>query len=339
MDIPPIQYLNTADGIDIAYCVSGSGPPLVFMPELFSHLHMQWETPLHQSLYLPLAQRFRLVQYDPRGQGLSSRGLARAPTTAEHVADLDRLCRHLRIEHALLYASTIMSPVAVAFAVRYPERVGGLVLEKTALEWPAPLLALMKVADESYEMYLDLLAGAALRYQEREAAKARMRASMTYEEVLRSHARPDPFKEMAPYLCRLSMPSLIVVPAVTHGMPFLENARTISALIPDATVVFAPGENYTLDGTTPGLVAIIEAFQERLSQRSRAPEPETGETLSEREIEVLRLLSAGKTNRQIATSLVISPNTVGRHVANILAKTGAANRAEAASYAHRHHLV
>jgi DNA-binding CsgD family transcriptional regulator/pimeloyl-ACP methyl ester carboxylesterase len=288
---------------------------------------------------VPLAQRFRLVQYDPRGQGLSTRGLTKVPAVAEHVADLDKLCRYLHLHSVMLYGSTIMSPVAVAFAARHPGRVRGLVLEKTALEWPAPLLALMKVADESYEMYLDLLAGAALRYQDREEAKARMRASMTYEEVLKSHARPDPFKEMVPHLTRLAMPVLIVVPAVTHGMPFLEEARTISAMIPDANLVFAPGENYTLDGVTPGLVAILEAFHERLVRRSRRAELEVRVALTEREIEVLRLLSAGKTNRQIASTLVISPNTVGRHVANIFAKTGAANRAEAASYAHRNLLV
>jgi two-component system, NarL family, response regulator LiaR len=58
-----------------------------------------------------------------------------------------------------------------------------------------------------------------------------------------------------------------------------------------------------------------------------------------REVEVLRLLAAGRSNQQIADTLVNSLNTVLRHVTHILEKTGTANRAEAARYAVRHGLV
>jgi DNA-binding CsgD family transcriptional regulator len=61
--------------------------------------------------------------------------------------------------------------------------------------------------------------------------------------------------------------------------------------------------------------------------------------LSEREMEVLRLLAVGRSNRQIAEGLVISLNTVASHVSHVFAKIGAANRAEATSYAHRHGIV
>jgi non-specific serine/threonine protein kinase len=61
--------------------------------------------------------------------------------------------------------------------------------------------------------------------------------------------------------------------------------------------------------------------------------------LTERELEVLRLVAAGKSNKEIADVLVISQNTVLRHVTHILRKTGAANRTEAAVYAQRHSLT
>ena len=57
--------------------------------------------------------------------------------------------------------------------------------------------------------------------------------------------------------------------------------------------------------------------------------------LSDREVQVLRLLAGGRSNQQIAAELFISFNTVARHVAHILEKTGAANRTEAAAYAYR----
>jgi DNA-binding NarL/FixJ family response regulator len=56
-------------------------------------------------------------------------------------------------------------------------------------------------------------------------------------------------------------------------------------------------------------------------------------------VEVLRLVAAGKSNTQIAAELVISVNTVQRHVGNILSKTGLANRTQAASYAHQAGIV
>jgi DNA-binding NarL/FixJ family response regulator len=67
--------------------------------------------------------------------------------------------------------------------------------------------------------------------------------------------------------------------------------------------------------------------------------PEYPDRLSAREVEVLRLISGGRSNAEIAAALVISPNTVLRHVSNILDKTGAANRTEAAAYAVRNGLI
>jgi DNA-binding CsgD family transcriptional regulator len=68
------------------------------------------------------------------------------------------------------------------------------------------------------------------------------------------------------------------------------------------------------------------------------PPPMDLDDLSPREIEVLRLMASGKSNREIAEVLFISRNTVSTHVRNILTKTGSANRTEAAAYAMRHGL-
>jgi two-component system response regulator NreC len=61
--------------------------------------------------------------------------------------------------------------------------------------------------------------------------------------------------------------------------------------------------------------------------------------LTERELEVLRLIVDGKTSREIGASLVISSNTVERHRQNIMAKLGLHNRAELVRYAIRKGLV
>ncbi len=71
--------------------------------------------------------------------------------------------------------------------------------------------------------------------------------------------------------------------------------------------------------------------------RARRPPAAPG-GLTEREIAVLRLVAAGKTNDQIGAELYISTNTVSHHLRSIFAKTRAANRTEAAAFAHQHGL-
>ena len=61
--------------------------------------------------------------------------------------------------------------------------------------------------------------------------------------------------------------------------------------------------------------------------------------LSPRELEVLRLVATGKTNREIADELVVSARTVDRHVSNIFAKLHVSSRAAATAYAYEHQLV
>jgi two-component system, NarL family, response regulator LiaR len=74
----------------------------------------------------------------------------------------------------------------------------------------------------------------------------------------------------------------------------------------------------------------------RAGPRTQAP---NATDLSEREIEVLRLIAAGRTNTEIAEQLVISEHTVKRHVSNILSKLHLADRTQAAVYAWREGVV
>ena len=82
----------------------------------------------------------------------------------------------------------------------------------------------------------------------------------------------------------------------------------------------------------------VIALREQAEARPvRAPAYPDG--LTQREVEVLRLVATGKTDREIAEELLISVATVSTHVRNLLNKTNVANRTEAASYATRQGLV
>jgi DNA-binding NarL/FixJ family response regulator len=81
----------------------------------------------------------------------------------------------------------------------------------------------------------------------------------------------------------------------------------------------------------PSIAAKVLAEFNRL-ERSAAPPPPAplAEPLSERELEILRLLAAGDSNKEIAAALFIAEGTVKNHVTNILGKLGARDRTQAA---------
>lgn len=88
---------------------------------------------------------------------------------------------------------------------------------------------------------------------------------------------------------------------------------------------------------------LLMAYGRRGHLAHQAPEPmqspETPDDLSEREIEVLRLLAQGGSNRDIADQLVLAEGTVKNHVSNILMKLHAANRTHAATLARQRGLI
>jgi DNA-binding NarL/FixJ family response regulator len=93
-----------------------------------------------------------------------------------------------------------------------------------------------------------------------------------------------------------------------------------------------------------GEALISPSIASRLLERLRpgadeAAGPSTGAELTDREVEVLRLLAAGRENADIAQELFISPRTVKNHISSILAKLHVDNRIQAAVYAVRKGLV
>ncbi len=78
---------------------------------------------------------------------------------------------------------------------------------------------------------------------------------------------------------------------------------------------------------------------QEMAASAAAPTPAYPDGLTEREVEVLRLIASGHSNQKIADELFLSRYTIVRHISNIFGKIGAGNRAEAATYANRHGLV
>ncbi len=149
-------------------------------------------------------------------------------------------------------------------------------------------------------------------------------------------------------LMDLLMPGMNGVEATTiirQEMPETEVIALTSVLEDNSVVgaIRAGATGYLLKDTDgPELIRAIKAAFEgqvqlspkaaaRLMREIRAPE--SPEKLTEREVDVLRLLAQGLANKQIAHQLVIGEKTVKTHVSNILSKLGLSSRTQAALYA------
>jgi DNA-binding NarL/FixJ family response regulator len=144
-------------------------------------------------------------------------------------------------------------------------------------------------------------------------------------------------------LSAIRAPTLVMHRRGDQSMPFAQG-RELAAGIPHARFLPLEGSWHALyEGDTQDVLEQTMAFLAQDPALAAPAEPSGRRSypdgLSAREVEVLRLLAAGKSNKDIAAWLVLSPHTVTRHVSNIFDKTGVQNRAEAATYASRHRLV
>ena len=121
------------------------------------------------------------------------------------------------------------------------------------------------------------------------------------------------------------------------GEPALADVR--AALGESAfAAAWAAGRALALEEALDLALALLGAVSTPPAKEAEK-EPADATGLTGREREVLRLLSQGLTDRQIADALFISPRTVNYHVTNLLAKLGLTSRTAAAAYATRHGLA
>jgi DNA-binding CsgD family transcriptional regulator/pimeloyl-ACP methyl ester carboxylesterase len=347
---PQIRYVESADGSRIAYSMIGSGPPLVITPVLpGTHLEMDWQLPDRKEWYTRLAESFTVVRFDGRGAGLSQREVSDLSLEA-HVSDLQGIVDKLGFEQFALLSRHLAAPIALTFAADNPERVSRLVLwnavyrvaDFTSTKRQHALLTLL---ENDWELFTETTAYASQGWPETARARqfaAYTRASISqtmYRQYLLAFADVD----VSTVLARVSCPTLVFHRKEVAKFE-LAVSQKLAASLSNARLVLADGESTALFGEDlPNITGTIESFL----LEDETPASDGGETLlnatnvggsnfTGREVEILRLVSSGKHNREIADALGVSVHTVDRHLANIFTKIGAHNRVEAATFALTH---
>ncbi len=325
------------DGRRIAYATVGDGPLLLFGGRWVTHLEDEWDDPAARRFFEELARTHRVVRYDRLGAGLSDRDLPGPPTPETETEQLAAVATSCGDEPATLFACSCAALATARFASESPDRVrkivffGGYVSRDDIPD--ATRRSLVDFVQANWQLAAQMLSGlfaprgsgeeidALSRYQ-RHAASAEV-ASAFLELDLVSDARP--------FLPRVTAPALVLHRRGDRTVP-IGRGRELASLLPNARFVALQGDSHLpwMDDQRD-LQRALAGFLD-----DAAPtEPNGASPLSRRETEVLRLVAAGLSNREIASSLVLSEHTVHRHVANILGKLTQSSRAAAAAQATR----
>lgn len=355
---PRIQYATSADGVSIAFWTLGTGEPLVYMASgPWNHIEL-WEVPECRRWYERLARDRTLVRYDVRGTGLSQRDVVDFSLQG-HLLDLEAVVGHLGLERFSLLSAAQAGPVAITYAVQSPEKVARLVLwcawaRGSDIRSPR-IQAWRSLIDQDWELMTDTCAQLALGWSGGEVnrrAAQHLRDSVDRDVARASLLAADAF-DVSPLLAKVRAPTLVFHRVGISWLP-VAAARSLTSQIPDARLVLLEGES-----TAPYLgdsEVVAEAIEEFLNTDEPASSTSTSpprydrrrwpahiqtrpDGLSEREVEVLRLVAGGSTNKEIASELVLSVRTVERHIGNIYRKIGARGRADATAYALTRALV
>lgn len=258
-----ISICTTPDGTRLAYAVSGSGPPLVKAANWMTHLDYDWESPVWRHWNAGLSRQHTLVRYDERGCGLSDWDVDRF-TFEAWVDDLASVVDDLGIERFPLLGLSQGGAVAIAYAVRHPERVSKLVL------WGAyPRGRLVRASNEEEKREAELnLELARLGWGTGEATFRQVFTTQfmpdgtkeqwdAFNELQRRTCSPENavrFMEVFATIDVTEIAPLVRCPTlVMHSRDELRvpmsNARELAALIPGSQLVPLESRNHILSGT------------------------------------------------------------------------------------------
>ena len=291
-----------------------------------------------------LAEAFRVVNLDLRGTGLSDRDVE--DVSIERLGeDVVALMDHLQVGSAAICAMGNAALVACHVAAFHPERITRVVLigaGSSAVDG-----RLFELHDLNPHLQFDVRASvvAGLGDPMNAAALATAMKNAVSADTFSRFLDGVKATDLSTLIAKVQAPVLLVNATNDQLIP-LATAHRLADGLGHVAVLPVEGDSAIAPWRDQAAIDTMIRFL-----RGDPPDHDTATglrrrrnttstlQLTGREAEVLRLVVQGRTNRQIADQLYISPNTVSHHLRGIFAKTGSHNRSEAAAFAHRNGLA
>lgn len=331
-----IRYLQTPDGVRIAWADAGSGPCLVKAANWLTHLEYDLESPVWRHWIRLFASHTHFVRYDERGCGMTDwdvpdLSFARWGDDLEHVIDAAAPEGQVALLGISQGAST-----CIAYAVKYPARVSKLILYGGyARGWSRRGDV---TAEARYEAICELVRtgwgtdNAAFRevFTSRFVPGATRAQLEWWNELCRKTTRPEvaatllrtrAHVDIVDLLPQVTVPTLVLHARDDEITPLVEG-RLLAAGIPNAEFVELDSPNHVLLEHEPAWERFKGAVLEFLGTRTREGEDKVFEKLTARERGILALIADGLGNAEIADQLSLSEKTVRNHTTNIFDKFG-----------------
>ena len=350
---PPIQYATTSDAVRIAFTSLGSGPPVVFASNIFGELNayrVGWPSCREVTDRL-VALGWRVIRYDVRGMGSSDRDIQDLSLEGR-VRDLEAVVSHLGLERFALGGVDIGAATAISYAVNNHERLSALVLltpwASGARYLQIPRLraaySAEPMAGDDSKLFASIIGSVATGFADSDLVRLLTESFLQTTTVagLAAYNAANARIDLTDLLPRVQVPTLVI-----HESPFpfgsYELCREVAAAIPGARFVIV-SENSLAGRVHDANVSAINGFLRSTAAGSHVSDepttpPPTTHRLTARELQVLRLVAAGSTNKEIASAMGVAVSTLERHLVNLYTKIGARGRADAIAYALRHGLV
>ena len=331
LDPAVVRQTASRSGARIAWSASGSRrPTLVVVSGWVSHVTSDWNAGEAGRFHRFVAARRRLLRYDRPGTGLADRDGYDFSLEGE----IDVLLRVLDAsgdDRVALLAHGFGGPVAIAFAARFPRRVSHLVLFNTApriLAGPDHADGMDPALSSALEQLMLAEWGIASRTmcdlllsdsaQQRQVWLADYQRSCATGEVAAAMFRALHSYDAQHLLAGLSVPTL-VLHRRSNVLLGAGNAQLIAEKVPGAELrLLDGGDAYPWGADHEEVARVVNAFLDP-----------PGPALTMRELDVMRMVAAGLSNRAIGQRLWITEHTVARHVANVFIKLEVSSRGAA----------
>jgi pimeloyl-ACP methyl ester carboxylesterase/DNA-binding CsgD family transcriptional regulator len=339
-----VRFATPADGVRIAYAVTGNGPPVVKTPNWLTHLEFDHLSPGWSHWLLFLSSRWQLYRTDQRGSGLSDRVVA--PLSFEHwVSDLECVVDAAELEHFSLLGISQGGAVAIEYAARHPDKVERLVLygayaqgwaRRGSLRELRQGRAMVDLVETGWgtgnDAYLQLFTNLFMPDATEEQCRwfNELQSVSTRPEIAARLIEAAGSIDVSHRLKDVRAATLVIHAKDDARVPF-EQGRRLAAGIRDARLVSLDSRNHVLLEQDPAWPKFCEAFSEFVPGRRVSParHDKLPDDLTPRERHILSLLVIGLSNAEIAERVQISAKTVRNHLSNAFSKLGVSTRAQA----------